>query len=102
VGGSQSLHWRKPVARAEGAKEEEIIWEVSLYLTICRREAMGKEKFVYYKEDDMYVGYLEEFPGYMTQGETLEELKLNLRDIYKELTSGRIPCVHHVAELEMA
>lgn len=63
---------------------------------------MEKEKFVYYKEDDMYMGYLEEFPDYMTQGETLEELKLNLRDIYKELTSGRIPCVHHVAELEIA
>jgi hypothetical protein len=40
------------------------------------------------------------FTGF--QGETLEELKLNLRDIYKELTSGRIPCVHHVAELEIA
>ena len=63
---------------------------------------MEKQKFVYYKENDMYVGYLEEFPDYMTQGETLEELKLNLCDIYKELASGRIPCVHHVAELEIA
>ena len=63
---------------------------------------MEMQKFVYYKEDDMYVGYLEEFPDYMTQGETLEELKLNLTDIYKELTSGCIPCVHHVAELEIA
>jgi predicted RNase H-like HicB family nuclease len=62
---------------------------------------MGKQKFVYYQEDDMYVGYLEEFPDYMTQGKTLEELELNLIDIYKELTSGRIPCVHHVAELEI-
>lgn len=60
---------------------------------------MEKQKFVYYHEDDMYVGYLEEFPDYMTQGETLEELKLNLTDIYKELTAGHIPCVHHVAEL---
>ena len=45
---------------------------------------MEGRKFVYYKEDDMYVGYLEEFPDYMTQGETLEELKLNLLDIHKE------------------
>jgi predicted RNase H-like HicB family nuclease len=44
---------------------------------------MERQKFVYYKEDDMYVGYLEEFPDYMTQGETLEELKLNLCGIYK-------------------
>jgi len=48
------------------------------------------------------VGYLEEFPDYMTQGETLRELKGNLLDIYKEVTGGRIPCVHHVAELEIA
>jgi len=63
---------------------------------------MERQKFVYYEEDGMYVGYLEEFPDYMTQEETLEELKLNLLDIYKELTSGHIPCVHHVAELEIA
>ena len=32
----------------------------------------------------------------------MEELKLNLLDIYKELTSSRIPCVNHVAELKIA
>lgn len=63
---------------------------------------MKKQKFVYYQEDDMYVGYLEEFPDYMTQGKTREELEQNLIDIYKELTSGCIPFVHHVAELEIA
>jgi len=60
---------------------------------------MQKKKFVYYQEDDMWVGWLEEFPDYRTQGETLEELQENLRDIHQELTSGRIPCVHHVGEL---
>jgi hypothetical protein len=41
----------------------------------------------------MWLGYLEEYPDYMTQGETLEELEENLRDIYRELNSGNIPCV---------
>jgi len=63
---------------------------------------MERQKFVYYQEDDMYMGYLEEFPDYMTQGESLEELKLNLMDIYKELTGGHIPHVRHVGELEIA
>ncbi|MFH0924688.1 MAG: type II toxin-antitoxin system HicB family antitoxin [bacterium] len=63
---------------------------------------MERQKFIYYKEDEMYVGYLEEFPDYMTQGETLEELKLNLIDIYKEVTNGHISNVHHLAELEIA
>ena len=63
---------------------------------------MEKRKFVYFQEDEMYIGWLEEFPDYRTQGETVEELKENLRDIYKDLCSGVIPHVHRVAELEVA
>jgi predicted RNase H-like HicB family nuclease len=47
----------------------------------------------------MWLGYLEEYPDYWTQGETIEELEGNLRDIYRELTSGSILCVRRVAEL---
>jgi len=63
---------------------------------------MEKKKFVYWQEDDMWVGYLEEYPDYWTQGESLEELKENLKDLYKDLTSGSIPCVRKVDELEVA
>lgn len=59
------------------------------------------KKFKYWEDEGMWIGYLEEYPDYMTQGNTLEELKENLRDIYKDLTSGEIPCVHKVAELEV-
>ncbi len=48
------------------------------------------------------MGHLEEYPDYMTQGETLEELQENLKDIYDELVSGSIPHVRHVAELQFA
>jgi predicted RNase H-like HicB family nuclease len=60
---------------------------------------MEKKKFVYYQEEDMWIGWLEEFPDYRTQGETLEELEENLKDIYEELTSGKIPRVQRVGEL---
>ena len=50
----------------------------------------------------MWLGYLEEYPDYMTQGETIEELQDHLRDIYQELKSGNIPCVRKVDELEVA
>jgi predicted RNase H-like HicB family nuclease len=60
---------------------------------------MTTKKFVYYQEEDMWIGWLDEFPDYRTQGKTLEELEENLRDIFMELTSGRIPCVHRVGEL---
>ena len=60
---------------------------------------METKRFVYYQEDDMFVGWLEEFPDYRTQGETVEELVENLKDIYGELTGGRIPHVHRIGEL---
>ena len=62
---------------------------------------MEKKQYVYWQDDGMWLGYLEEYPDYMTQGETFEELKENLRDIYNELESGNIPCVRKVAELEV-
>jgi predicted RNase H-like HicB family nuclease len=62
---------------------------------------METKRFVYYEENGMWVGWLEEFPDYRTQGETLDELKENLQDIYEELTSGRIPAVHRVGELKV-
>jgi len=63
---------------------------------------MERKKFIYWQDGEMWLGYLEEYPDYMTQGETLEELKENLRDIYNELISGNIPCVRKVAELEVS
>jgi len=63
---------------------------------------MERKKYVYWKDGEFWLGYLEEFPDYMTQGETLEELVENLKDIYNELNSGNIPCVRRVAELEVA
>jgi predicted RNase H-like HicB family nuclease len=63
---------------------------------------METKKYIYWQEDNMLIGYLEEYPDYMTQGETIEQLKENLRDIYYELTSGTIPSVRKVAVLEIS
>jgi hypothetical protein len=49
----------------------------------------------------MLIGYLEGYPDYWTQGETIEALEENLLDIYAEFTSGAIPCVRKVAELQI-
>jgi predicted RNase H-like HicB family nuclease len=63
---------------------------------------MEKLKYIYWQDDGMWLGYLEDYPDYMTQGETMEELQDNLKDIYKELTSGTIPQVRKVAELQVS
>jgi len=59
-------------------------------------------KYTYWQDGEMWLGYLEEYPDYMTQGENMEELLENLKDIYQELSSGAIPSVRHVAELAVA
>ena len=59
---------------------------------------METKKFIYYQEEDMIVGWLEEYPDYRTQGETMQELEENLIDIYKDLSYGHIPCQN--AEVE--
>jgi len=59
-------------------------------------------KYTYWQDDAMWIGYMDDYPDYMTQGETEAELKENLLDLYKELTSGQIPVVRRHGELKVA
>ncbi len=52
-----------------------------------------KTTYIFWKDGDFWLGYLEKYPDYQSQGFSLEELKLNLKDLYAELTSGQIPNV---------
>ncbi len=52
---------------------------------------MKRVRFVHWQEGDTWLGYLEEYPDYWTQGKTLEELKENLKDIYEDVTAGHVP-----------
>ena len=59
-------------------------------------------RFIYWQDGEWWLGYLEEFPDYMTQGESFEDLKIHLLDLYRDLTSGEIPSVRRVGELVVA
>jgi predicted RNase H-like HicB family nuclease len=62
-----------------------------------------KIKFTFWQETDgNYLGYLNEFPDYWTQGETLEDLKAHLRDLQGLLSDGELAGVRHESELELA
>ncbi|MGA2593228.1 MAG: type II toxin-antitoxin system HicB family antitoxin [Bryobacteraceae bacterium] len=58
-------------------------------------------RYVYWQDADHWLGYLEEFPDYLTQGESLEDLQENLKDLFDDLTSGAVPGVRRVAELAL-
>lgn len=42
---------------------------------------------------------LQDYSDYWSQGESLDDLQFNLRDLYRDLTSGEIPGVSKLAEL---
>ena len=44
--------------------------------------------YTYWQDGDMYLGYLNAYPEYPTQGQTLDELKLMLNDIYGAIRDG--------------
>ena len=60
---------------------------------------MSSIKYIYWQEGDAWLGYLEEFPDYWTQGETLDDLLEHLRDLYLDLSQGHIPGVRKVGEM---
>ncbi len=60
---------------------------------------MQTVKYVSWEEDRGWLGYLQDYPDYWTQGETLEDLKEHLRDLYADLVSGQIPGIRKVNDL---
>jgi len=63
---------------------------------------MASIGFTYWQDDEMWLGYLDEYPDYMTQGTSLDNLKKHLLDLYNDLTSGVIPNVRQHSNLELA
>ena len=60
---------------------------------------MQTVKFVYWEEDGSWLGYLQDYPDYRTQGETFDDLKEHLKDLYQDITAGHIPGIRKVEEL---
>ncbi len=59
-----------------------------------------KLDYTYWEEEGGYLGYLNEFPDYWTQGDDLNDLKVNLLDLHKEFTANTIPNIRRVSQLE--
>lgn len=59
-------------------------------------------KYVYWQEGEFWLGYLHDYPDYQTQGLSLEDLEDHLRDLYHDISSGKIPGIRRVGELVIA
>lgn len=62
-----------------------------------------KAQFTYWKESDgRFLGYLNDYPDHWTQGESLEDLKEQLKDLFHTFTSEQLAGIRKVEELEIA
>jgi predicted RNase H-like HicB family nuclease len=59
-------------------------------------------KFTSWQDGPFFVGFLNEFPDYQTQGMTKEELIENLKDLLNDIESAQIPYIRKVEELLVA
>lgn len=60
---------------------------------------MQTVKIVVWQEDTAWIGYLQDYPDYWTQGDDLDDLRVHLKDLYVDLSSGVIPGVRRVEDL---
>jgi len=51
----------------------------------------SKVKMIYWKSGKFWLGKLKEHPEIMTQGKTLKELEVNLRDAYQMMILEDVP-----------
>jgi predicted RNase H-like HicB family nuclease len=59
-------------------------------------------KYTFWQEEDFFIGFFNEYPDYMTQGETVAELKENLKALWDDLESGDMPYIRKVVDLDIA
>ncbi len=63
---------------------------------------MQTAKYVHWQDGDLFIGYFVDYPDYWTQGESFDDLKVHLVDLYRDLTGGQIPGIRKVDELAVS
>ena len=63
---------------------------------------MRAVKFTSWQDDIFFIGFLNEYPEYQTQGMSKDELIENLKDLLIDVESGQVPYIRKVEELMVA
>lgn len=59
-------------------------------------------KYTYIIDDGYYVGHLDDYPQFTTQGENLEDFEKSLREIYGWIIDGTLEAKERKGVLEVA
>lgn len=60
---------------------------------------MRTTKYTFWQDGEFYIGFLNEYPDYETQGFSKEELLENLKSLLEDIESKEIPFIRKVEEL---
>ena len=63
---------------------------------------MKKMSFTFWRDGKFYIGFLNDYPDYQTQGTTKSELTENLKDLLVDILSREVPYIRKVEELLVA
>ena len=58
--------------------------------------------YTYYEYEGWYIGHLNDYPGYETQGQTLQELEEMLVSLYEDICSGTVPFIRHQGHIQVS
>ena len=59
-------------------------------------------KYTFWQDSEFFIGFLNDYPDYETQGFSKEELLNNLRSLLEDIETEDIPFIRKVEELAIA
>jgi len=59
-------------------------------------------RYTFWQDGEFFLGYLNEYPEYETQGYSKDELLENLKSLLADIESGEIPFIKKVEEMVIA
>lgn len=63
---------------------------------------MKKVQYTFWQDGDFFLGFLNDYPDYETQGYSKEELLENLKSLLADIETKEIPFIRKVEELAIA
>lgn len=59
-------------------------------------------KYTIWQDGEFFLGFLNDYPDYQTQGYSKDELLENLKDLLADIESGEIPYIRKVEEMTIS
>jgi predicted RNase H-like HicB family nuclease len=69
---------------------------------LATEETTMEFNIFYKKKKDWFIGHIQEYPDYESQGRTLDELRENLIEIYNDINEGLVPDAEPFQLMEVA